>query len=333
MVDDAPEYWICLAGGSALGAFHWGAIEALLDSGISAQRVAGASAGAVMAALWLGGARETAKQRMETFWRRATDSAVLGGQNAWRQAGALRALLGGKPDLFVPVLPGFWAISPLVPDGDHLHSTAPLRRTLLDLIDFDRLNDGDTRLIVTALDQQTGEDVVFDSAEMRLEVDHLMASTAFPLVFPPVEIDGRLLIDPGLSANLPVSALFRDRPRQDVLCRALDLWPPGADRPGSLDAVARRIQDLLLSTQSRHALERVAEVLSPDLRKKGLCAVVHHMGYDGGDWEVAVKAFDFSTAAIQRRRAAGNVAMAAALSAPSGPTAPGLHLMQHGFCG
>ena len=108
---------------------------------------------------------ETAPERIGAFWRRAADRSALSDLRALRQAAAMRALLGGRPRLFGPTLPGLWAMHPLAPDDDHIHSTAPMRRALLDLIDFDRLNDGGTRLIVNALDQQTAEDVVFDSAD------------------------------------------------------------------------------------------------------------------------------------------------------------------------
>lgn len=325
----APEHWVCLAGGNALGAFHAGAIGALLDAGLHVDRVAGASIGAILAALWLGGPRETAHLRLAAFWEQAADNSVPLGTRAARQAAALRALLGGRPGLFAPTLPGLWAMYPMVPDDDHIHSPDALRRLLSDLIDFDRLNGGGTRLLVTALDQQTAEDVIFDSAETRLTVDHLMASCALPLIFPPVEIDGRLLVDPGLSANLPVAALFRDPPPRDTLCWAIDLWPATARRAHSPDTVARRAQDLLFAAQSRHALQRLSDRLAPVLEAAGLRVAVHCLGYDGGEWEVAAKGFDFSRAALGRREAAGAAAMQQALSAPSAANGAGLHIIRH----
>lgn len=327
----SPDHWVCLAGGNALGSFHMGAIEALVRARVPVSRVAGASIGAVMAGLWLGGPPETAPDRIGAFWRRARDRSALSDLRAVRQAAAMRAFLGGRPRLFGPTLPGLWAMHPLAPDDDHIHSTAPMRRALLDLIDFDRLNDGGTRLIVNALDQQTAEDVVFDSAETRLTVDHLMATTALPVLFPPVEIGGRLLVDPGLSANLPIRALFREAPARDTLCWAIDLWPPTAHRAVSPDTVTRRSQDLLFAAQGRHALERLVETLSPALQQAGVAVAVHHLGYDGGDWEIAAKAFDFSPTAMSRRCRAGTAAMEQTL-APPAPAGPGLHVMRHVFC-
>lgn len=325
------EHWACLAGGNALGAFHAGAVGALLSAETPVRRVAGASIGALVAALWLGGPRDTAKRRLRAFWTQAADYSVPVGFRMSRQSGALRAMFGGRPGLFGPALPGFWAMHPLAPSDDHLHSPQALRRLLSELIDFDRLNDGGARLIVTAVDQRTGEDVVFDSAETRLTVDHLMAGCALPLIFPPVEFEGRLLVDPSLSANLPVAAIFRDLPQTDVVCWAIDLWPPMADRAASPDTVTRRAQDLLFSAQSRHALECLSRSASPALREAGVSASVHHLGYDGGEWEVAAKAFDFSRASLARRREAGTAVMEDALRSASPPVAAGLHVTRHAF--
>lgn len=326
--DSSTEHWVCLAGGNALGAFHLGAVETLLDSGLTIRRVAGASIGAITAALWLGGPKETAKKRLRAFWGRSVDRSVWAGTRPARQASAMRAMFGGRPRLFNPTLPGIWAMHFLAPNDDHLHSTAAMRQTLAELIDFDRLNDGETRVIVTALDQETSEDVVFDSATTRLTVDHVMASSALPLIFPPVRIDGRLLVDAGLSANLPIAALFRDLPERNTMCWALDLWPPKARQAISPDTVTRRAQDLMFAAQSRHALERLTETLSPRLQEAGIGAAVHHLGYDGGDWEVAAKGFDYSRAALERRHREGTEEMTRALSAYAPPREAGFSVFR-----
>ena len=108
-----PDHWICLAGGNALGAFHIGALEALLAEDIPLTRVAGASIGAITAGLWLGGPRETAGRRLRTFWQRAEEKSALGILRGFRQMAALRSVLGGQQWLFRPSLPGLWAAHPL----------------------------------------------------------------------------------------------------------------------------------------------------------------------------------------------------------------------------
>lgn len=92
----------------------------------------------------------------------------------------------------------------------------PMAATLNALIDFGRLNDGDKRVSFVAIDMEAGEEVWFDNTEMRITVEHLLACTALAPLFPPVEIDGRLLCDAGIANNLPFDRMFRDVPLGEV---------------------------------------------------------------------------------------------------------------------
>ncbi|WP_425293872.1 patatin-like phospholipase family protein, partial [Microvirga pakistanensis] len=74
-----------------------------------------------------------------------------------------------------------------------------LRDTLERLIDFGRLNRGDIRFTAVCVDLETGDEVVFDTAQGEVAPEHLLATSAITPVFPPVEIGGRLLCDPGFT--------------------------------------------------------------------------------------------------------------------------------------
>ncbi len=60
---------------------------------------------------------------------------------------------------------------------------------------------------------ETGKEVVFDSGSL---VDVVLASSAIPGIFSPVEIDGQLLVDGGLTNNVPVSALVHRGARYTI---------------------------------------------------------------------------------------------------------------------
>src|SRR5207244_110395 len=78
---------------------------------------------------------------------------------------------------------------------------------------------------------------------------------AFPVAYPPVEIGGRLLVDPGVSANLPLRVVLGERPVSPTLCIAVDLVSPAGGRPDSIGDAVQRAQDILFASHSRHALE------------------------------------------------------------------------------
>lgn len=58
--------------------------------------------------------------------------------------------------------------------------------------------------LCVATDLETGEEHIFDKGDI---VDALRASVAFPSIFSPYEIDGRVYVDGGVRNNLPVVAL------------------------------------------------------------------------------------------------------------------------------
>lgn len=318
MSEQERDIWLCLSGGNALGAYHAGAYQALEAAGIGPSRVAGASVGAVVAALIAGNAPEDRLDRLRRFWERASAqdgllpfmaSALPHSQEKWLSLS--RTLAGGRPGLFHPTLAGLSALLPGVPSPPFLFDTSPLRRTLTELIDFGRLNAGPVRLLVTAVDIETGEDVTFDSHAGGITVEHIMASTAFPIAFPPVRIEGRVYVDPGVSANLPIAPLFMEESEDDVLCLAIDLVPATGKVPHSMDEAIGRTQDLVFASQSRHALRRLQD--SARSPASGKTAILH-VSYSGDGQEIGGKFLEFSRGSIDYRWSAGRREIGAALS-------------------
>jgi NTE family protein len=85
-----------------------------------------------------------------------------------------------------------------------------LRRLIARHVEYERLEDLPVPLHVIACDVLTG-------TERRLSrgplVDAVLASAAIPGIFPPVEWDGRLLVDGGVVNNTPISHALGLRPR------------------------------------------------------------------------------------------------------------------------
>jgi NTE family protein len=69
---------------------------------------------------------------------------------------------------------------------------------------------------VIATDLQTGREVVIREGSL---VDAILASSAMPGIFAPVERDGRLLVDGGLCNNVPVSVLVHHGARYTLAVR------------------------------------------------------------------------------------------------------------------
>lgn len=83
--------------------------------------------------------------------------------------------------------------------------------------DFDKLP---VSLRIVATDLLTGNKTVFSKGNLTTA---MRASCSVPLAFSPVEVDGMLLVDGGLSSNIPIQAALDENPRVTV---AVDVTSP-----------------------------------------------------------------------------------------------------------
>ena len=183
----------------------------------------------------------------------------------------------GVPGFFQPNANALWGIHyPAGPGLAAYYGTDPLKATLADLVDIDRLNSGAMRVAVGAVNVGTGEMRYFDSRDMKLEIPHIMASGALPPAFPAIEIDGALYWDGGVYSNTPVEVVFDDKPRRDALIFTVDLWQPDGKAPETLWQVINRQKDIQYSSrglshvarqQQLHRLRHVVRELASRLPK------------------------------------------------------------------
>ena len=205
---------LVLQGGGALGAYQAGAVDALTARGTPIDWVAGISIGAINAALIAGNAPETRPGALRSFWDMvsavATPSTMFDGvlSRSWlNHLSASSTTITGVPGFFKLRLPPAAMMPTGTDTARSFYDTAPLRDTLLKLVDFDRINTGPTRLSVGAVNVETGNMTWFDSSETTIRPEHIMASGALPPGFPAVEIDGSFYWDGGLVSNTPLQWL------------------------------------------------------------------------------------------------------------------------------
>jgi NTE family protein len=289
-----PQHVLLLQGGGALGAYQAGAYEAL--SGLAEGKfwVIGVSIGAVNASLIAGNPPNRRIEHLRRFWECITDprSPLLRmgaavSSKVERQLGATGALLYGQPGFFRPWLPMEWAAETRL----SFYDTGLLRETLLELVDFDLLNDGPVRLSVGAVQVATGNMVYFDSATTRIGPEHIMASGALPPGFPPVEIDGALYWDGGMVSNTPLAYFMDQHPRRDSLVFQVDLFPASGHVPANLDEVQERDKDIRYSSRTRMVTEE--ERQRHNIRR-GLQAFLERLPEDLRDDPVAQRLHEFT---------------------------------------
>jgi NTE family protein len=322
-------------GGGALGAYQAGVYQALHEAGIEPDWIIGTSIGAINASLIAGNEPQNRLQRLTEFWQRMSDKSFWHATAAmWMQAtqslSYMRTLSCGIPGFFEPnPMAFFGAHIPLGADRAGFYSTAPLEKTLLELVDFSLINRCKPRLTVGAAHVRTSKMRYFDGRAEEIGVKHIMASGALPPAFPAVRINGELYWDGGILSNTPTEVVFDDDPRRNSLIFAVHMWNPVGSEPETIWEVLHRQKDIQYSSRVanhiarqlqthklRHVIKQLLTYIPDDQRKD---AVVQDLSEYGCltrmhvvrllaprvDNEDHTKDVDFSPAGIRARWQAG----------------------------
>src|ERR1700730_4217147 len=245
---------LVLQGGGALGSYHAGGYEALSTSQSLPDWIAGISIGAVNAAIIAGNPPEKRVMRLREFWEGITAPSslwpVFSGKitNEHRRTSSLTALIFGQPGFFAPRAAMHWLFGST---PRSYYDTSALKATLERLVDFDRINARETRFSVAAVNVRTGNFAYFDNAQMTIRPEHVMASSALPPGFPPVEIDGEYYWDGGLVSNPPLQYVLESIPRRSRLTFQVDLFHARGRQPTDLEEVSEREKDIRYSSKTR----------------------------------------------------------------------------------
>ena len=244
------ESAIVLQGGGALGAYEYGVLKALYEQrpGFTPIAVTGISIGAITAAV-LGGARDDPMAALRELWHHRLPVPRLPLPLGWLPPVVEQSLaVYGNRGMY-RFNPRLW-LTPYT--ATSFYDTAPLRKTLTDLVDPVRLTQEKPRVIVGATNVGTGQMEFFDGRRPGgLTFDHVLASGSLPPGFPMTEIGGARYWDGGLFSNAPLSpainALEEAADGDRAVARGLmvvELFPMRAPIPRNLPAVLDRMTRL-----------------------------------------------------------------------------------------
>jgi NTE family protein len=261
-ISDPGQIVLVLQGGGALGAYQAGVYEALHEAGIEPDWIIGTSIGAINASLIAGNDVADRVPRLKEFWGRVADPAPW---HAWSHAAPplsyWKALSSGIRGFFEPnPLALLGPHTPLGADRAGYYSTAPLERTLLELVDFSLINRCKPRLTLGAAQLRTSQMRYFDGRDGEIGVKHVMASGALPPAFPAVRIDGELYWDGGILSNTPIEVVFDDVPRRNSLIFAVHMWNPIGAEPETIWDVLHRQKDIQYSSRVANHTARQTQI-------------------------------------------------------------------------
>ncbi len=249
-----PRIGLVLSGGGARGAAHIGVLKVLDELHIPIDAIAGTSMGAVVGGLYASGlsADEIARVAASLNWQDAFRDRPPRQELSFRRKEEDESFLVNFP---LGISGGHFRLPKGLLQGQSLEML--LRQLTLPVAtatDFDRLP---TPFRAVATDLATGDPVVMGSGDLATA---MRASLSAPGVFVPVERGGKVLVDGGISDNLPI-----DVARQmgvDVLI-VVDVGATlfSRDRLGSGSAAT--ISNQMLSILIRRDAQRQLKTLGP----------------------------------------------------------------------
>ncbi|MGD0709183.1 MAG: patatin-like phospholipase family protein [Anaerolineaceae bacterium] len=218
---------LALSGGAIHGAAHIGVIQVLEREGISAEIVTGTSAGAIVGAAYAAG---VSVQDMERLFQQARWPNLV--KLSWKNTLSL-------------------------------FDTQPLEDFICANIGNHTFEELPHKFATVACDILTGERVVLDKGPVAPAV---RASAAYPGLFSPVEIDGKLLVDGGAVDNLP-SGLAREMGADYII--AVDLSTPThlTHTPGNPFEVLMAFINLMQARAALPSSELINCLIKPDVEE------------------------------------------------------------------
>ncbi len=167
---------LILTGGGARGAFHIGVWKYLQERKWTPDLICGTSVGAINAAA-IGAGMPV--ERLIQIWTTYNRPMIY----RFRLLKFVASALLRKP------------LKPLL-------DTGPMREMIVQNLDLSALRQSPIDIIITAVNLLNGRLYLFNQHEIKF--DHLMASSAMPIIFPWQYIDGQPYWDGGVIANSPL---------------------------------------------------------------------------------------------------------------------------------
>lgn len=245
---------LVLSGGGLLGAVQVGVLKALFQAGLRPSMVVGTSIGALNGAFVAFHPDSLGISRLEDVWCDLRASRIFD-RNPLRIA------------------------STLISRRNCVFRSDLLQDLIRESLVVDDMGAAKIPLYVTATDLTRGEKVVFQVGPVSSAV---LASTAIPGLFCPVDSENGLLVDGALMADLDLETAVKAGAREIV---AIDLTQPaGGFQSGSITGVLYRSLELLLSQQVRRDIERFSEqaqvtVIRPQLDHAHTLASFGHISH------------------------------------------------------
>lgn len=249
-----PELGVALSGGGLRGLAHIGALKALEKNGIKIDRLAGVSMGGLVGALYASGYSPDEIERKvrkidwgDIFLDKPSRRSLFLTRKRTHGRHILQIRFKNWKPYFPPAITSGQKLSTLI---DDLLMNAPYRPEP----DFDHLK---IPFRTLATDLNTGERVIFDRGDLS---EALRATSSIPLVFAPMKVNGKTLVDGGILENIPALTVREMGADKVIAVNASSPLQTNVDEPWE---IVDQITTIMMDNSTQLSLNSADIILTP----------------------------------------------------------------------
>ena len=191
-----PKIGLVLSGGGAKGFAHIGVLKVLEEAGVKIDYIGGTSMGAVIGGLYASGYNAN---QIDSIFQATNFNELI---NDFIPRSSKNFYERRNDELYALVLP-FNKMKIGIPEAlskgmYNYNLLSTITRNVRHIRDFNQLP---IPFLCIGTNIETGEEVLLNKGNLA---QAMIASSAFPSLFSPVEIDGKILVDGGVVNNYPI---------------------------------------------------------------------------------------------------------------------------------
>ena len=191
---------LVLSGGGAKGLAHIGALKVIEDSGVKIDYIAGTSMGAIVGALYASG---YSADELVVLFKQANFDKLIRDDFQRKNKSFFERKDTDKHAVVLPFNKFKLSFPSSISKGQNTYNFyVKLLDHVKEVNDFSKLP---IPFLCIATNVETGKQVLLDKGYLP---DAISASGAIPTLFEPVNLNGKLLIDGGVSNNYPIDELL-----------------------------------------------------------------------------------------------------------------------------
>lgn len=262
-----PKIGLVLSGGGAKGFAHIGVLKVLEEAGVKIDFIGGTSMGAVIGGLYASGYNAS---QIDSIFKKTDFDELL---KDFIPRSTKNFYERRNDELYALSLP-FNKLKIGIPEAlskgmYNYNLLSRITRNVKDIRDFNKLP---TPFLCIGTNIETGEEVLLNKGNLA---QAMIASSAFPSLFSPIEIDGKLLVDGGVTNNYPIDEVRKLG--ADIII-GVDVQSDLLDRTQLKDATRILVQ--ITNLQSKERMKRNVKAtdiyIRPDVKNYGV------MSFDNG---------------------------------------------------